>query len=55
MGKLVGKQPQGTGSLMVSSRKIVYLPTNLPWKSTIHVGEYTMTMDPSWVIGKLVG
>ncbi len=27
---------------------MVYLPTNLSQKSTIHVGKYTSRMDPSW-------
>ena len=25
---------------------MVYSPTNLPYKSTIHVGEFTINMDP---------
>ena len=27
---------------------LVYLTTNLPYKSTVHVGKYTIPMDPSW-------
>ena len=32
----------------IASMGLVYLPTDLPYKSTKHVGKYTMTMNPSW-------
>ena len=32
--------------ISIGSMGLVYLPTNLPSKSTIHVGKYTSAMDP---------
>ena len=31
------------------SKLMVYLPTWIPYKSTIHVGKYTMPLDPKKV------